>query len=465
MFELRPFQSDCVDRVRLAMRTHRRVMLVSPTGSGKTVMFSHVAHRVWVNKKRVYILAHRIEIVDQISAALTAFGVRHGVVAPGRYETTWPVQVCMVATLKNRLDRIAAPDLLIIDEGHHAVASMYLEIMALWSGIHILLVTATPQRLDGRGLSEVADVLVKGPTVRWLIENKFLAGFRYIAPPIVADLSALKVKMGDFVTGQVADAVDRREVIGDVESHYRLFFDGAPAVLFGPDVASCRHMAEQFRAKGWKAASVDGSTDPVERRSMIRAVGDGTLNVLMSCAIIDEGTDLPEIAGIINCSPTMSLVRYLQRAGRALRVKSNGAPAIIVDHVGDGTLRHGLPDHIHHWSLEGRKRKSGQTAPASFTCKACMLVFRPAAACPDCGAEVSRALKGSLARTIEAVPGQLQEVTGDWLSTAPLREVLRAATTWDQVDAVRKARNYAPGWTKVQWDLKRGTGAGFRRSA
>ena len=272
MVELRQYQEELVDKVRAAMRTHRRVMVQSPTGSGKTVVFSHIAELVWSNHKRVYAIAHRIEIVNQISRAFAANDVRHGVIAPGRYETGWPVQCGMVQTVANRLDRLPRPDLLIVDEAHHAIASSYLKIMEHWKGVHVLMVTATPQRLDGRGLAEVADVLVLGPTVRWLIENKFLAPYRYFAPPIVADLSNLKIKMGDYIPGQVARAVDQRNVVGDIEAHYKKFFDGAPAVVFCPDVASARHMAEQFRGKGWNAASVDGTTDPDDgpRRARMR---------------------------------------------------------------------------------------------------------------------------------------------------------------------------------------------------
>jgi DNA repair protein RadD len=467
MVELRNYQHDCVEKVRVAMRTYRRVMLQSPTGSGKTVMFSHLAERVWRNEKRVYALAHRIEIVNQISAAFQDNGVRHGVIAPGRYETDWPVQCAMVQTLANRLERIPRPDLLIIDEGHHAVAASYLSIMKHWEDAHVLLVTATPRRLDGRGLAEVADTLVLGPTVRWLIDNKFLAPFRYIAPAVVADLSNLRTSMGDYVTQQVADAMDRRDVIGDIEAHYRQFFDGAPAVVFCPNVAAARHLAEEFRAKGWKAASVDGASDPGDRKAMIDGIGSGQLNALMSCSIIDEGTDIPMVAGIINASPTQSLVRYLQRVGRSLRPKPDGRPAIILDHVGDVT-RHGLPDFRHKWTLEGKKRNSDFRAPATRTCPKCFLVFTPAPRCPDaaCGYEFPALANRGLAVSLPVKPGQLQELSGDWLKHGDLREVLRSAVTRDQVDAIRKARGYQPNWTNVQMQLRQGFrgGEAFRGS-
>jgi superfamily II DNA or RNA helicase len=453
MVELRQYQDELVDKVRAAMRTHRRVMVQSPTGSGKTVMFSHVAELVWSNHKRVYAIAHRIEIVNQISRAFEANGVRHGVIAPSRYETQWPVQVGMVQTVANRLDRLPRPDLLIVDEAHHAVAGNYQKIMEHWKGVHVLMVTATPQRLDGRGLAEVADVLILGPSVRWLIENKFLAPYRYIAPPIVADLSSLKIKMGDYIPGQVAQAVDQRNVVGDMEAHYKKFFDGAPAVMFCPDVASARHMAEHFRGKGWNAASVDGATDPDERRRMIEAIGNGGLNLLMSCSIIDEGTDIPNVAGIINGSPTQSLVRYLQRVGRSLRPKPGGEAAIILDHVGD-VARHGMPDFKHRWTLEGRKKNSPR-APAIRQCPHCFLAFAPAPKCPACGFEFSAIENVGIAPR-KVLEGELTELGEDWIKNAPLQEVLRSATTMEQLLKIQRARGYGNGWAHVQLSLKYG---------
>jgi DNA repair protein RadD len=299
-------------------------------------------------------------------------------------------------------------------------------------------------------------VLVLGPTVRWLIDNQFLAPYRYIAPPVVADLSSLKIKMGDYIPAQVADAIDRREVVGDIEAHYRKYFNGAPAVCFCPDVASARHMADEFSGKGWQAASVDGSSDPDDRRLMIDGIGNGKLNVLTSCSIIDEGTDIPQIAGIINAAPTQSLVRYLQRVGRSLRPKSDGSPAIILDHVGD-VVRHGMPDFKHKWTLEGKKKQANHRAPAIRQCPKCFLAFAPAPKCPDCGFEFP-ALANVGMSSHKTATGELTELSADWLKNGPLQEVLRSAGTREQLEAIRKARNYHPNWTNLQLSLR----AGFR---
>jgi superfamily II DNA or RNA helicase len=450
--ELRPYQQEAVDKVRVAMRTHRRVLLQSPTGSGKTRIAAHIAEAVLVHNKSVTILAHRIEIVNQFSRAFSEFGIRHGVIAPDRYETNWPCQIAMVATLANRLDRVRKPSLMIADEAHHFVAGTYGKVAEYWGDVHRLGLTATPMRLDGRGLDDCFDTLVTGKSVRWLIDNGYLSPFRLIGPPVVADLSNLKKKMGDFIPGQVVDAMDRPPITGDAEAHYRQYLNGAPAIGFCASVAHARHAAAEFCARGWKAAAVDGSSP--DRDKLIASIGDGRLNVLFSCSLIDEGTDIPVVQGCIILAPTMSLARYLQRVGRVLRPKPDGSAAVILDHVGDARDRHGRPDWQHKWTLEGKKRNANHRAPASRTCPKCFLVFPPAAKCPDCGHEFPASASRGFIPPAHA-PGQLVEMTEEYLREAPLHVLTRNASTFAELDAIRKARGYHSNWTYHQMHFLR----------
>jgi superfamily II DNA or RNA helicase len=464
--QLREYQDEAIDAVRNAMRQHRRVLLCMPTGSGKTVCFCSVAERVWAKGLRVYALAHRIEIVKQISGALRANDIRHGVMAPDFRESTWSVQVGMVQTVVNRLDRIPRPDLLILDECHHAIAGTYKKVADAWSDVHTLGVTATPQRLDGRGLSEAFDVLVEGPDVKELMKLGFLCNYQYFAPPVVADLSALRVKMGDYMVADVVAAMDRQKVTGDAEANYRRLLNGKPAIAFCSSVAHAEHVAEQFRAAGWNAASVDGSMPSAERDRRITAIGNGGLNVLTSCQIVDEGTDLPVVAGALLLNPTQSLARHLQQVGRVLRPKPDGGDAIICDHVGN-VMRHGMPDAARRWSLEGQKKNANKVAPAIRCCPKCYLAFRPAPKCPGCGYEFPAALTRGLASEIP-VSADLQQMTGGWLETGPLDAVMKGRRTREEIDAVRRARGYHPNWTNVQLALRSGfreRGEGARRFA
>ncbi len=169
---LRPYQNDAVARVRDAYRVgRRRVPLVSPTGSGKTVTFAHILAGAARRGKRVLILAHRAEIIEQIEAALKLAGVAYGVIAAGHPEIDSPVQIASVATVARRLDRWRDRfDFVVVDECHRSVAGSWAAVLASQPRAHVLGVTATPERLDGRGLGELFDELVVGPSTAELIK-------------------------------------------------------------------------------------------------------------------------------------------------------------------------------------------------------------------------------------------------------------------------------------------------------
>jgi len=453
---LRDYQQKAVDDVRAAMRAHRRVLLVSPTGSGKTVIFSHLAERVWSKGLPVTLQAHRIEIVEQISEALRRNNVGHGIIAPGYPETHLPVQVAMVQTLANRIGKLRKPALLITDEAHHATAGTYRKINDFWRDVYQLGTTATPERLDGKGLKDVYDVMVMGPSVAELMTRGYLSRYQYFAPPVVAEIDNIKSRCGDFVAEEIAAAMDQRKVTGDAEQHYRKYLNGRPAVVFCSTVPHAQHVAEQFRAMGWKAEAVDGTMDKVMRRDRIKAIGDGRLNLLMSCDLVSEGTDIPAVAGAILLRPTASLVIALQQDGRVLRPNADGLPSVILDHV-NNWIRHGLPDADRVWSLEGAGDRS-KRAVSVRQCAKCYFAFAPAPKCPNCG--LLYPVKAKKRAAPEVTDGDLQQVT-EHIKIAPLKEVMKGRSTWAAIDEVRKARGYHPAWTNRQMQLR---GGGYRRS-
>lgn len=458
MIELRDYQADLVERIRDAMREHRRVLGVAPTGSGKTVIFSHIAYNVARKSRRAIILAHRREIVDQISDALGRFDLRHGRIQPGFTPTSDAVQVAMVQTIARRLHRIPEPDLLVIDESHHAVAGQWANVAAAWPNARILGVTATPERLDGRGLGNAFDVLVEGPTTADLIERGFLADFDYFAPPPAADFSGIATRAGDYAIDQLADAMDKATVTGDAVDHYRKHLGGAPAIAFCVTVAHAEHVAGQFRAAGFRAASIDGKLDPGERARRVAAIGSGDLQVLASCDLISEGFDVPAVAGAILLRRTKSLSLYLQQVGRAIRPKLDGSRAVILDHAGNVNL-HGSPKTPRLWSLHAKKRKTRELSVRQ--CKVCFQVFA-AGERTDCeNRDDPECLFMSVEREApavmpEAVAGELVAVSERpaWAggidilrATGPeWRALLGRARTREQLVEIARARGYKPGW-------------------
>jgi superfamily II DNA or RNA helicase len=448
---LRDYQEAAKQAVRASMRKHRRVLLCLPTRGGKTVIFSSIAEGAASRGKSVYIRAHRIEIIEQISATLKAFGVQHGVVAPGHRETTCPVQVGMVQTLKNRAYRLPAPDLLITDEAHHRPAGSY----DVWNDVFELGVTATPGRLDGEPLGAFYDDLVFGPTMKELQSRGFLARYRYFCPPPTADFSGLKKRAGDYAKDQLSELMSRRAIVGDAEQHYRRLLNGKPTIGFCCDVKSAFATAEYFRSAGWNAAAVDGSMDAVERRRRIGAVGTGELNALFSCDVVSEGVDLPALYGAILLRKTASIVIQQQQVGRPLNPTKDGAPVFILDHV-NNVAEHGLPDAERNWSLSSAPVRP--QASAVRQCPACYLCTSPVAKCPSCGYDFVAAAKANARRSLEQVAGDLQEVGAAKAATEarkPYKQQLSECRSVDDLRAMARRNNYDWRWAKRMADFRK----------
>jgi superfamily II DNA or RNA helicase len=196
---------------------------VSPTGSGKTVLFSYITSQVLKRGARVVIVAHRREILDQISGTLSKVSVPHGFIQAGKPMSKQPAMVASIQTLGRRLDQVTTPDLVIIDEAHHSVSKSYVEMFARWPEAKFIGVTATPERLDGKGLGAMFDRMVMGPSVQWLIDNGFLAKPVYYAPKHTPDLSSVSKVAGDFDRAETDEIIDTPRITGDAVTHYRKF--------------------------------------------------------------------------------------------------------------------------------------------------------------------------------------------------------------------------------------------------
>src|SRR5262249_409797 len=436
---LRPYQERDVRELRQRFgRGVRRVCYQAPTGSGKTVLFAFIVAGAMARDNRVIIIGHRDEIVRQVSAALVELGVAHGIIAAGYDETPAPVQIANIATLVRRLDQLAPPDLLVFDECHHAVAGMWRKILARWPGAKVLGVTATPERLDGKGLDDIFGELVIGPTVSELIAAKYLSPFTTFAPERSPDLSGVKTRAGDFALDQLGAAMSNGIVVnGAVDEYSRICF-GVPAIVFCVDIAHSELVAERFAARGFRAAHVDGNTPADEGRELIAALGTGKIQVLCNCGLISEGLDVPSVVAVILLRPTKSLALYLQQVGRALRPAPGKARALILDHSGN-TFRFGMVDAPRAWSLAGRPKGEG-TAPLC-RCEQCG-ALNPIAAfvCVNCGAQLREPPSRNEIHT-----GRLVEF--NHLAAMSYRQALH----WAGDDAARLrrvavARGYKRGW-------------------
>lgn len=415
-------------------------------------MFSYLTGSIVKHAKRVALLCHREELVEQISRTLSEFGVGHSFVTAGQpFDARKPAFVASVFALIRRLDRVPTPDYVIVDEAHHATAgSTWGKILEYWRSLNpalrVIGVTATPQRLDGAGLGDMFDQMVQGPTVRELIDVGALAEFRMFSSAQPVDLSGVRKVAGEFNRGQLAAAVDKPVITGSAVGEYRRRIDGQPSVAFCVSIEHANHVAENFRAAGYRSVCIDGKMDKGLRRDIVRDFGRGQINVLASCDLISEGFDVPGIVGCISLRPTQSLSLCLQQWGRALRTAPGKEFAYIHDHVGNSE-RHGLPDDDRAWTLLGRKRgaKDGETNPGARQCEKCF-AMSPAAAkvCRDCGAAFP-----VQARTIEEVAGVLSEIEVQRAKNRAQTEQAMAQT-FDELMKLAGLRNMKnpEGWAR-----------------
>jgi superfamily II DNA or RNA helicase len=460
---LRPYQIKIEADIRAAFRSgHRSPLLVAPTGSGKTLTFSSIAEQAGKRGKRILILAHRRELIAQDSEKLMSFGVDHGIIAPGHCMTHDHVQIASVQTLIRRIDRIKTPDLIIVDECHHSPSATFKKILTAFPDALKLGVTATPVRLDGKGLGDFYDTLVYGPSVRELQDQGFLSRTRVYSPPIGINLDGMHRKFGDYIESEMEDEIDRPQVIGNAVEHYLKICPGIPAIAFCPSIKMAENVATEFRNAGIHAESIDGTLDDRTRKYRIEALGVGRIQVLTSCEIISEGVDIPVVGAAILLRPTMSFGLHRQQIGRAMRPYPGKTACIILDHVGnvgsliDGVFKpkHGFPEDDVEWSLEGIKKKNKENEGESYRqCESCYFCY-PAylKQCPQCGAVPE---KGRQERSLEFMEGELQAITPEMLRVEYLKKeeakrnaknLIKNARTLKELQTLSAILGYKPQW-------------------
>ena len=416
------------------------VLAVLPTGGGKTVILSKIASD---NVGACVAIAHRQELVGQISQAFARNGLKHRIVGPknvikqivknhvvelGRsyYDPAALAGVAGVDTLLRRadslkpwLDRVT---LWIQDEAHHVLtANKWGKAADLFPNARGLGVTATPTRADGMGLGRhhdgLFDVMVEGPTMRELIDAGYLTEYKIFAPPSDLDLSevATSKATGDYNANGLRAAVQKSHILGDVVSHYLKLARGKLGVTFTPDVATATETAERFNASGVPAEVVSAKTPDAERAAILERFKRRELLQLVNVDLFGEGFDLPAIEVVSFARPTQSYSLYVQQFGRALRILDGKTEAVIIDHVGN-VVRHGLPDAVREWSLDRReKRSKGKPSDAKplTACSECASVYeREFKACPYCGHVTPPVARSSP----EFVDGDLHELDADTLA-------------------------------------------------
>lgn len=446
---LRDYQIKCIDAVRQAYRDGKRApLLVAPCGAGKTLMFSYMCKGATERGKRTLILVHRQELVDQVSAALKKMDVNHGIISPGYQPLPHlPVQVASVFTLVRRLDRIATPDFIIVDEAHHAILqSTWGKVIAAFPTARLCGNTATPTRLSGEGLGDIFDQLVVGPSTQELIDKGWLSPVRVFSPPTI-DVSGVHSAMGDFKKGELAFAVDKPKITGDAIEHYQRLTPGKKAAVFCVSIQHASNIADAARRAAITAVMIEGKTDRHLRREIVNDFSKGIIRWLVSVDIIAEGWDCPSIEVGIFLRPTHSLGLWVQQTGRILRTSPGKTDAILLDHAGN-TLRHGLPTEERYWSLSGtaKARDGGSGAISVRVCPSCFSAQRSGRiTCGNCGKPFPVE-----PRVIAKAKGTLREITEEDLAARRARQEVGRTATLEQLTELGRIRGYrnADAWAK-----------------
>jgi DNA repair protein RadD len=366
MTELRPYQIEAVaDFNREREAGKRRIMLVAPTGSGKTIIATTIIKQYVDTWKNALALSHRLEIISQTSAKLHDQNISHGIIKAGFSPRPLErVQVASIQTLHARAvrsDRMDLPpvDLLWVDEAHHCTAESYQSIIEAYPDAILLGTTATPCRGDGRGLGGIFDTIVECPQVPELIEQGYLVKTRVYAP-VDPDLKGVKVQLGDYVESQLAERMNRPKLVGDIVTHWHKFGERRKTVVFACSVGHSVNIRDEFIKSGVRAEHIDGSTPKPERDASLARLASGEIDLVTNCMVLTEGWDMPEVGACILARPTRKMGLYRQMIGRVLRPADGKPDAIVLDHSG-AVFRNGFVEDRVEWTLDHSRRAESPT--------------------------------------------------------------------------------------------------------
>lgn len=426
--KLRDYQTKLIDDIRLSLRKgSRSVIAVLGCGGGKSVIQAEIARCATAKGNRVLFLVHRKELCRQIANTFTRQGVN--------------MELCsvnMVQTVSRRLEYIPHPDLIITDEAHHSTAKTYTKIYDKFPDAVRLGFTATPIRLNKGGLGEVYEDMITSVTTKWLIDNGYLAPYKYYSVKL-ADTSGLHTRAGEYKSDEAACLMQNKFIYGETVKQWEKLAKGRKTIVYCASVEASKQAAVKFREAGYIAQSLDGAVGKDHRTSVMEDFRNGRIQILCNCDLFGEGLDVPDCECVVLLRPTQSLTLYIQQSMRSMRYMP-GKTAIIIDHVGNCYL-HGLPDDDRQWSLEPEHKQ--ETTVKIRECPNCFAVYSPSLSkCPYCSYEAVKEVRRNDKKTVEIDLVEIrrqEELKNTKLKDADLKE-------WSQVVEFQKIKGYKFAW-------------------
>lgn len=460
---LRPYQLAALGGLdALRLRGVRAVLLVAPTGSGKTVIAAEIVRRA--KDKRVLFLAPRRELIHQTTRKLNDAGVKYGVLMAGdkRTDIYAQVQVASVDTLVSRVIRsrkldLAPFDIVIVDEAHVGLTDRRQALLACWPDAEIIGLTATPCRSDGKAMGAVYDEMLEVSTTRELTDTGYLCPARYfsVSEP---DLRKVRTTAGDYNRGDLDGVMNQPKLTGDIVEHFLTHAPTRRTVVFATTISHSVALAQNFLQHGVAAEHVDANTPQLEREAIFERFSSGRTQVLTNCTLASLGFDLPELDCVVLARPTKSVGLYLQMLGRGLRIASGKQNLLVLDHSGV-VHAHGFATDQRHWTLHGKyasdvakTERSAQVklelGLVKLTCPECRTVWEGGRQCPSCGYYFA-----PKAKKVRVQDGQLIEVKGK--ARAPMTEE-QQRLFYLQLYGHGEKRGYKPGWAANKFKTRMG---------
>jgi superfamily II DNA or RNA helicase len=362
---LRDYQQNAKENIFSAWDEVDNVMFQMPTGTGKTRLFTSMIGdiKAWgvVNsvEKRILIVAHRIELIEQISDNLKRYRIPHGIIAGGRErDLRQQIQVASIQTITHHSNANAINglkvDFIIIDEAHHSVANSYNKLWNLFKNAKKLGVTATPWRMNNRGYTQLYDKLILSSPIDDFINKGWLATYSYYSikedDPIkkrIESISEFDVE-GDYKVSALEREIDTLKIRARLLDCYLKYAKGKKGIIYSISHKHSNHIIEVFRSADIRIVCIDSQTPKEERRLLVQRFKNGEIDIIVNVDIFSEGFDCPDIEFIQLARPTRSLVKYLQQVGRGLRPTESKTKCIILDNVGLYSL-FGLPNANRDW--------------------------------------------------------------------------------------------------------------------
>lgn len=428
--QLRPYQALAIERI--AASTKRRVLLVAPTGAGKSSILAEIIRAEVERGGRVLAIAHRRELIHQLAErVMLNHGLFAGTIMAGVDPApTLPIQVASIQTLARR--ELPEATLCVIDEVHHCRAESYGRVLELYP--RVLGATATPIRLDGKGLGNAFEEMIVVAQPKELIAQGYLVpttGYAYAAP----DLSSVSITAGDYNTKGLGLAYERGSVLGDIVGKYVEHAFGKRAICFASSIKNSLTLVAEFRAKGISAEHLDHKSK--DRDAIVLRMKSGETLVLSNVGILGEGVDAPGLEVCILARPTKSLSLYLQMVGRVMRPSPDKTHARIHDHSGC-VVAHGFPDDDRQWSLSVNRKKPA--VPGLRQCPTCFCINAAGAeVCSECGYVWTKSPQEKL------MGGAAKELTLEELRDL-LADARNRVMFLEQLEQEARAKNYRPGW-------------------